>query len=585
MCGITCLIHLSGQAVDPDLFLGMHTAIKHRGSDSHGLYTDHEIALSSQRLHIIGEKNEGQQPMHFKDRYHFVFNGTLYNHKYLAEKLRANNIPLNTTSDTEIAFFCLIHFGLKQVQEWDGMFSFIFYDAKEKSVWIRRDPLGIKPLYYAYLNGYMAFSSETKSFYHFPDWTFEVENEKVMLFLNTGEREINGHPFWKKAKAVPTGCTLIIRSQVNQPFHLTEIWDEEQIPACFSAPVQNLSFREATIHGKELLEKAIHTHVQGNGPLGLSVSGGLDSSLLLTTLKQQFPQKLPCVISYNEVEKTGLMSLKNAFTGDYHSLPILSYEEFQSIHNEVIILSEGPLPAPNAIHHFHIYKYAKRLGIKIMLSGQGVDELFLGYPGALKSYWHHLYSDKDYVKYFQEVLYTFFFRSDLYGPLFHSLKNKRYKKERQADSSIEIRRNKTLFYSNLPYLLLAEDRHGLANNMEVRVPFLDNQFQLFARNLPINYLIHHGKQKWILRAMGKELLPEKILNTYEKKGFPASIPIQDQKEKTNLLNDLNAFIIKHKLSYPFPTHDPSILLHSYPALAWRINSLQKWTDLFPVHFV
>ena len=85
--------------------------------------------------------------------------------------------------------------------------------------------------------------------------------------------------------------------------------------------------------------------------------------------------------------------------------------------------------------------------------------------------------------------------------------------------------------------------------------------------------------------MGKELLPEKILNTYEKKGFPASVPIRDQKEKTNLLNDLNAFIIKHKLSYPFPTHDPSILLHSYPALAWRINSLQKWTDLFPVHFV
>jgi asparagine synthase (glutamine-hydrolysing) len=88
---------------------------------------------------------------------------------------------VNHSSDTEIAFSWLIHFGISKINVWDGMFSFIFYDAKIKTIWIRRDPLGIKPLYFAYLNGYLAFSSETKSFFHFPDWTFEVENEKINL--------------------------------------------------------------------------------------------------------------------------------------------------------------------------------------------------------------------------------------------------------------------------------------------------------------------------------------------------------------------------------------------------------------------
>jgi asparagine synthase (glutamine-hydrolysing) len=519
------------------------------------------------------------------ERYHFVFNGTLYNHQAMAKKLMANNIFLHTSSDTEIAFHCLIHFGYKQVKEWDGMFSFIFYDAKEKVVWIRRDPLGIKPLYYTLLNGYIAFSSETKSFFHFPDWSFDVENEKVFHFLSTGEREINGDPFWKKAKAVPTGCTLIVRRLNNRPFYMTEWCDDEEKTNHHSDPDPNLSFRQVSILGKELLEKAICTHLQGNGPVGLSLSGGLDSSLLFSYLKRLIPHKLLCVITYNEVEKTGLISLKNSFTGDYHSLPKLPFDLFQTLHEEIITLSEGPLPGPNAVHHFHIYRYAKQLGMKIMLSGQGADELFLGYPAAIKHYWQQLNADKAFIKLFQEVLWTSLLRCDLYIPMLHFLKNKKNNKTYQADFTVEKIRNKTLFNNNLPYLLHAEDRHGLANNIEVRVPFLDNSFQAFARNLPYHFSIHHGKQKWLLRAMGESFLPKKILTTYEKKGFPATIPFLSQKEQTIFLHELNAFIQKNRLSYPLPTNQPPIILKKYPALAWRMNSVQKWISLFNVDMV
>ena len=516
MCGITGLIHLSGLSIDPSLLLGMNLAIKHRGSDSQGVFIDRDIGLSNRRLHIIGEKNEGHQPMHFKERYHFVFNGTLYNYKALAEKLKAQNIPVYTSSDTEIAFIWLIHFGLNHLTEWEGMYSFIFYDSQEKVVWIRRDPLGIKPLYFAYLNGYLAFSSETKSFFHFPDWSYEVENEKILLFLTRGEREIKGDPFWKKAKAVPVGCTFIISYQCSRHFHLTIEADKNEKSDLFDLSTKPLSFKEATIQGRLLFENALNTHISGNGPVGLSLSGGLDSSLILSFLKYLHPQKIPGVISYSEIENKEINVLKNHFTADYYSIPIPSWEVFQQTHEKIISLSEGPLPGPNVVYHFNIYTFAKNIGIKIMLSGQGADELFMGYPGFVKSYWAELYTGKKFKNLISEVLWTSFLRKDLYPYGLHFLK--RWQKEPSSSASVPLNlyRDNALLKSNLPYLLHAEDRHSLANNIEARVPFLDSQFLAFARKLPASYSIHQGKQKWILRAIGEDFLPESILNNYSK---------------------------------------------------------------------
>jgi len=485
---------------------------------------------------------------------------------------------VNTSSDTEIAFSWLIHFGLSKIDAWNGMFSFIFYDAKIKTIWIRRDPLGIKPLYYAYLNGYLAFSSETKSFFHFPAWTFEVENEKINLFMATGEREIKGDPFWKKAKAVPVGCTFIIRYLFNRHFHLTIEADKMVKPDLFDLPRKPLSFKEATIQGRLLFENALNTHILGNGPVGLSVSGGLDSALILSFLKYLHPQKIPSVISYSEMENKEINVLKNHFTADYYSLPVPSWEEFQQTHDEIISLSEGPLPGPNVVYHFNIYTFAQNIGIKIMLSGQGADELFLGYPGFIKSYWAELYTGKKYKKLISEVLWTSFLRKDLYMYGLHFLK--RWQKEPPLSSVLlNLNRDNALFNSNLPYLLHAEDRHGLANHIEARVPFLDHQFQAFARRLPTGYAIHQGKQKWILRAIGKDLLPESILHHYIKKGFPAKMPEPNQYEKMAFLSDVKEFISKNSHFF-LPTRESIQLFHQYPALAWRINSLQKWLKIY-----
>jgi asparagine synthase (glutamine-hydrolysing) len=581
MCGITGLIHLSGQSIDPSLLLGMNLAINHRGRDDQGVFVDRDIGLSNRRLRIIGEKNEGRQPMHFKERYHFVFNGTLYNYKALAEKLKAKNIPVNTSSDTEIAFTWLIHFGLINLSEWEGMYSFIFYDSRDKVVWIRRDALGIKPLYFAYLNGYLAFSSETKSFFHFPDWSYEVDNEKINLFLTTGKREIKGDPFWKKAKAVPVGCTFIISYQCNRHFHLTIAADKNEKSDLFDLPPKLLSFKEATIQGRLLFENALNTHISGNGPVGLSLSGGLDSSLILSFLKYLHPQKIPSVISYSEIENKEINVLKNHFTADYYSIPVPSWEEFQQTHEEIISLSEGPLPGPNVVYHFNIYTFAQNIGIKIMLSGQGADELFMGYPGFVKSYWTELYTDKKYKKLISEVLWTSFLRKDLYLYGLHFLK--RWKKEPPSSLPVplNLNRDNALFNSNLPYLLHAEDRHSLANHIEARVPFLDHQFQTFARRLPPGYAIHQGKQKWILRAIGKDLLPESTLHYYTKKGFPAKMPEPNQREKMAFLSDVKEFISQYSHFF-LPTREPIQLFHQYPALTWRINSLHKWLKIYNI---
>ena len=519
--------------------------------------------------------------MHFKERYHFVFNGTLYNYKALAEKLKAKNIPVHTSSDTEIAFIWLIHFGLNNLSEWEGMYSFIFYDSQEKKVWIRRDTLGIKPLYYALLNGYLAVASETKSFFHFPDWSYEVDNEKILLFLITGEREIMGDPFWKKAKAVPTGCTLQLNYSLARRFHWKILKDADSKPTESPNQIETLSFKEATLQGKFILEKAVLSHVQGNGPLGFSLSGGLDSSLIFSLYKYFQPQCIPLAISYAEIEKKEITALKNHFTADYYTLPIPSYEQFQDTHKEVVLLSEGPLPGPNAIYHFNIYTLAKQLGVKIMLSGQGADELFLGYPGFLTSYWKDLYINKKYTNLLSEVIHTALTRTDLYKPLLQFLKNKKPGRIDKEKISLSDLRDNNLIKSNLPYLLHAEDRHSLANNIEARVPFLDSQFLAFARKLPTSYSINQGKQKWILRAIGEDFLPESILNNYSKKGFPTKMPEPNQREKRAFLSDLKEFIFLDSHFF-LPTREPIQLFHQYPALAWRINSLQKWLKIYNI---
>jgi asparagine synthase (glutamine-hydrolysing) len=582
MCGITGLFRLNGQPIDPFLLKQMHQAIKHRGGDGEGIFIDRDVGIAHHRLRIIGGEQEGRQPMHADSRYHFVFNGTLFNYRQLAQILKSEKIRVHDSSDSEVAFSWLMHFGIGRMKDWNGMFSFIFYDALKKTIWIRRDPLGIKPLYMAYLNGYLAFSSETKSFFHFPDWTFAVEKEKINLFLRFGEREIKGQPFWKKAEAVPIGGTLTLNCPIRAPFSWCFETDRVEPPNPTILPQKHGSFEEAVHQGRILFEDALNTHTSETGLMALSLSGGLDSSLILCFLKYLFPQKIPLVLSYSELEFRGLNLLKNHFTADYHFLPALSWEEFQQIHREVIALSEGPLPGPNAVYHFQLYSFARKLGVAIMLSGQGADELFLGYPGYLPAYWADLHAEKKYARLFSEILWTSLMRRDLYR---HSLPHLTGRKTEYAHSrtlSLLAQRDYSLFHSNLPYLLHAEDRHSLANHIEARVPFLDCRFQAFARSLPAEYSLYQGKQKRILRAIGKDLLPDKILNRNSKHGFSAKIPDLNPKEKWNFYSQLKAFIQQQKYGDMLPTRNPALLFHRFPALTWRINSLQMWKKMYPI---
>jgi asparagine synthase (glutamine-hydrolysing) len=357
--------------------------------------------------------------------------------------------------------------------------------------------------------------------------------------------------------------------------------DADSKPTESRSKNEALSFKEATLQGKFILEKAVLSHVQGNGPLGFSLSGGLDSSLIFSLYKYFQPQFIPLAISYAEMEKKEITALKNHFTADYYTLPVPSWEVFQQTHEKIISISEGPLPGPNAIYHFNIYAFAKELGIKIMLSGQGADELFLGYPGFLTSYWKDLYINKKYVTLLFEAIHTSLTRTDLYKPLLQFFKNKKPGRIDKENISLSDHRDNSLLKSNLPYLLHAEDRHSLANNIEARVPFLDSQFLAFARKLPTSYSIHQGKQKWILRAIGKDFLPKSILNNYSKKGFPAKMPEPNQREKTAFLCDLKEFISQDSHFF-LPTREPIQLFHQYPALAWRINSLQKWLKIYNI---
>lgn len=576
MCGISGLIHLNGNAIHLPLLQAMGNAILHRGRDDNGLFTKNNMGISHQRLHIIGDNKSGAQPMNFMDRYHFVFNGTLYNYTFLREILIAEKIDVSGNSDSEIAFHWLIHFGLKNISLWEGMFAFIFYDSLKNTFWIRRDPLGIKPLYYSFLNGYLAFSSETKSFFHFKDWNYDVLTSDILLFLTTGEREIQGNPFWRKASAIPLGGTCLVSFESLKRFKITFLKDDKLENEKNYFQKQESTLEEVVLVGKSLFKNSIHSHLQGTGKLGISLSGGIDSALIFSYLKMLHTATLPIVISYTEIEKKPLMMLKNHYIADYYTLTKPSFSQFQQSHQEVLFFSEGPVAAPNAVHHYDIYAQAKNLGLKIMLSGQGADELCLGYPSMLKLFWKEMIIQNLPLKLVTEVLGSLYFRKELILPFILSLAKKKNEIRIGSSENLFHEREKVLFKSNLPYLLHAEDRHSMANHIESRVPFLDTSFQKFVRSLPSKYLIQKGRQKWLLRKMGENVLPKTILNCYAKAGFPSFMPIPNAKEKSEFLAHIDQFIAHNKSCLILPTKNASQIYNQFPSLAWRIYSFQQW---------
>ncbi len=530
MCGITGVF---GE-VDKETLSSMTDVISHRGPDDKGMFLDKDIGLGHRRLSII-DLAKGKQPMFDNEgRYVIVFNGEIYNFKFLKKQLEEKGVHFRTDCDTEVILYMYKLYGKECLKYLNGMFSFAIYDSFGKSLFIARDRLGIKPLYYFKKNDLLVFSSEIKSILEYPGIDKEIDKNSVYEFL-----------FRQYVAAPDTVFKNILKLEAGHYIYLKEgqfekkrYWD-----LGYSETVED---EEVAINKvKELLENSVKRRLIADVPLGAFLSGGVDSSIIVHLMKKfkgdgiktfsvGFEEK-----EFDETKYARLVSEK--FNTDHQEI-ILNSSHMKLL-DKVIYHLDEPLSDFAALPTYLLSEFARKK-VKVVLTGEGGDENFGGY----NYYKQFLRLNKLLPK---KVLYNKkmfayknmenYLRKDMFGNSSVFLKSKLVGGKFGRGNFL----NQMLKWDTQIWLpddlLMKVDKMTMAASLEARVPFLDHKFMEFNASLHPRF----KSNKYILKKAFKNNLPKEVFSR-EKHGFDVPVNLwfnSVHKERVDTLVEENKEII------------------------------------------
>jgi len=553
MCGIFGIYFSdSTRQVQQNLVESATDEMSHRGPDDRGFYISRNIGLGHRRLSII-DLSRGHQPMFNEDKQIVViYNGEIYNHTEIGKQLVKKGHIFQTNCDTEVILHAYEEWGVESVLNFNGMFAFAIWDAKKQSLWLVRDRLGIKPLYYYWDSHVLLFSSEIKPILKAGFLKAEL-NEKVLdAYLSLGY--VPGpETMFKNVRKLKPGHFLVLKgTQLNEK----EYWDFANV-----AP-SDISFDEAKEQLEEFLRDSVKKRLMSDVPLGVFLSGGLDSSAVTSIMSEGAQEPVNSfTIGYDKkfgISEEYYAQIVSEKYGTKHHLYRLEPDSFFSSIKTLVKYSEEPIVEPAAIALYHIAKLARNKVI-VLLSGEGSDEIFGGYflyqfmqridwvqkiipPFIWKicKIFRPLVSEMKYRKYLDWLslplneryqgtssYLTEPLKEELYTHDFHQLKGDYlrqtfsgyFDKVGHKFNSI----NKMLYVDVKSWLvddlLLKADKMTMAASVELRVPFLDHQLVEFAASLPSKFKCKSGEGKYILKSAMNSRLPKEIV--YRKKmGFP-----------------------------------------------------------------
>jgi len=558
MCGFCGIYHaIAEHAIDHELVRDMSVLMRERGPDAEGFYFGSRIGLAHRRLNII-DLSAGEQPVYNEDgTILVVFNGEIFNYQELRSTLQQRGHVFRTATDTEVIVHAYEEYAEDCVEHFRGMFAFAVYDTRSESLFLARDRLGIKPLYYAIDGDTIAFASEVKPLLMTRGGRAEPEPTAIDFFLSVGYVPGSVTMFRGIRKLLP-GHTLRWSRGSSEPL-ISRYWD---VPA---TPVRQLRLAEAEEQFAALLRESVKLRMISDVPLGAFLSGGLDSSVIVSLMQQQSSSPIKTYsIGYSDSAEHSELPyariVADHLQTDHHEHFLTPGDLFQDIES-FVLRSEEPIVESAGIALFHLARRAKR-DVTVVLSGEGGDEVLAGYPlyqlmrkvehlrmlglplgmtaaGGVAARW--LASEK-LVKYldwlnaslparYQSIpsdvtpnirnrmfasafpepyrsCSTTYFR-DLYSHLVEASPLKRM-------SYVDIK-------SWLPDdLLVKADKMTMAASVELRVPFLDHKLVEFCLSLPDNLRLHGDTGKYLLKRVARQWLPEEII--YRKKqGFPVPI--------------------------------------------------------------
>ncbi len=568
MCGLVS-IHTENKNLSDSLFIldKMIAKIKHRGPDDEGkTHVLNQALFGHRRLAIIDIKN-GQQPMRSDDkRYTLVFNGEIYNYVELKELLVKEGILFTSSSDTEVLFKLLIKKGSKALDYLNGMFSFVFHDSKTNSWLAARDHFGIKPLYYAQCGSDLVFASEIKAILEHPEIRAQRDEHSLQQYI-TFQFCLDNRTLFKDIKKVKPGHYIIGKgSKIEKEL---PYWESN-----YEVDTDNKKDWETQL--QYLLKNSMDLQMRSDVPIGTYLSGGIDSSLVSFLASKRSRKPLPMFHGkFNEGseydESDYAKELAKFTNGDYFEASP-NAEDFVKFLPNLIYALDEPLAGPGVFPQYVTSKLASQ-HVKVILGGQGGDEIFGGYTRYLIAYLEqaikgvvlgnqeegkHLVTLESIVpnlsvlkeyspllshfwskglfqsmdnRYFHLIDRSQGNKSILHDDLYKSFDREKIFSDFQSifnKPNTKSYINKMTYFDQntlLPALLQIEDRVGMSVSIESRVPLLDYRIVDLVRSIPPVLKFQGGKTKHLLKKSISNWLPSKIINRKDKMGFP--VPLKE----------------------------------------------------------
>ena len=561
MCGIAGWVNFSESLKSNSKIIKKMTDIlERRGPDSEGIYESENVLLGHRRL-IVVDPEGGEQPM-IKiingNKYVLVYNGELYNTEELRKSLLEEGYFFDSYSDTEVILMSYIAWGVNCIKKFNGIFAFAIYDEEKEQVFLARDQMGVKPLFYSINNKNIIFASEIKAILANPMVKAQIDREGITELFALGPAVVPGKAIYKNILEIaPANCLLISKENIK-------VWEYWKV----TLQENKETVEEAAEHVRLLLFDAIKRQLVGDVPICTFLSGGLDSSAISAIAAEEFRNRGKILntysIDYKDNEKYFKSSLFQPTSDKYwvfrmaefiksnHKNVVLNHKDLVLALKDSTLARDLPGMA-DVDSSLLLFCKEIRKNFVVSLSGECADEIFGGYPwytneemlnaktfpwsravGMRKSILNEKIkkfnieecAEYEYLKTLKEV------------PHFENEDKKNY-------------RMKEMFYLNLKWfmvnLLNRKDRCSMYNSLEVRVPFADIRIVEYAFNLPAEIKLLHGREKGILRKALEGVLPEDVV--YRKKSpYPKTHnPIYTEmvcKEMNKILSDNNSPILE-----------------------------------------
>ena len=539
MCGIVGKINFNNTNVELETLTTMMKSIKHRGPDDEGNFIDENIGLGFVRLSIQDLSLAGHQPMSSDDeQYVIVYNGEVYNYLELREELKALGHTFKGNSDTEVVLKSYIEWGKACLDKFNGMWAFIIYNKESKKVFGARDRFGIKPFYYYKDENTFIFASELRAIKTAINNKVSINDQAVFDYLSFNRTDYGNKTFYNEFQKIPHGHCFDITAEGT--FELEKWYD---LPSkCNKAQITAKEYQK-------LFSSSIKLRMRSHVPVGVCLSGGLDSSSIVSVISKKLDIK--DIYTFSAVYQKGqkgdesdyIDELK-PFLNNMHYTRPTAESLFEDLHDFINTLDE-PVPATSVYAQYKVMKLAKK-DVSVTLDGQGADEQLAGYHYFYGAYFKELLSSFSIGKFSSEMFYYLKHQKSLYGLkalLFFLLPEKlkvklkvkktsyiqnKFYANHSGDNKLvnELYGTKTLkesllnhFEYKLEHLLRWEDLTSMRFSIESRVPFLDYRLVEQTLSLHNESYIRKGITKYILRESMKSLVPEKIRMRYDKIGF------------------------------------------------------------------